>query len=75
MYGLGKSRSPLGRYLDKNKIKQDWLAKEAGLSRNVIGRLCDGEKNTDKIQIRSKYLVVSTLRKNGFDVRVDDFWN
>ncbi|MBB3132147.1 hypothetical protein FHS19_006874 [Paenibacillus rhizosphaerae] len=74
MYGLGKNRSLLGRYLDRNKIKQDWLAKEAGLSRNVIGRLCDGERSDDKIQVRSKVLVISALRKNGHDVRAADFW-
>lgn len=74
MLGLGKKRSPLGAFLDRNKLNQDWLAKEAGLSRNVIWRLCDGERNTEKIQVRSKSMVISALRKNGFDVTSIDFW-
>lgn len=75
MFGLGKKRSPLGAFLDRNKLSQDWLAKEAGLSRNVIWRLCDGERNTDKIQVRSKSKVISALRKHGFDVVAADFWD
>lgn len=74
MFGLGKKRSALGLFLDENKIKQEWLVKESGLSRNAITRLCDGGRDSDKLQIQSKAKVISALRKNGFDVQSSDFW-
>lgn len=72
--GLGKSRSKLGKYIDKNKITQEWLAKQSGLSRNAITRLCDGERDDEKLRVTSKSQVISALRKNGHHVMSDDFW-
>ena len=74
MFGLGKKRSPLGAFLDRNKLSQEWLANESGLSRNVIWRMCDGERDDSKIQVSSKSKVISALRKNGYDVTSLDFW-
>lgn len=75
MFGLGKSRSRLGVFLDKNKLKQEWLVKESGLSRDAVTRLCDGERDAEKLQVKSKSKAISALRKNGYDVRSDDFWD
>lgn len=74
MYGLGKNRSPLGLFLDRNGISQEWIVKQSGLSRNVLTRLCDGSRDNSKAQIESKQKIISVLRKNGYDVQVSDFW-
>lgn len=71
--GIGKERSKLGRFLDRNKLTQGWLAKISGVSRNEISRLSDGEKFTAP-RAETVQKIISALRKNGYDVRVDDFW-
>ncbi|MFK4167692.1 helix-turn-helix domain-containing protein [Paenibacillus lautus] len=75
MYGLGKKRSKLGAFLDREGITQEWLVKASGLSRDAVSRLCDGNKDPEKLQVRSKSKVISALRKNGYDVISDDFWS
>ncbi|OIB04843.1 hypothetical protein AK95_14600 [Paenibacillus sp. LC231] len=75
MYGLGKKRSKLGAFLDREGITQEWLVKKSGLSRDAVSRLCDGNKDHEKLQVRSKSKVISALRKNGYDVISDDFWS
>jgi predicted XRE-type DNA-binding protein len=74
MFGLGKSRSRFGQYLDNNKISQESVVKTSGLSRNAVSRLCDGDRNDEKLYVESKFKVVSALRKMGYDVRTEDFW-
>lgn len=74
MRGLGKNRSLLGMFLDRNGISQEWIVKESGLSRNVLTRLCDGSRDSSKMQVGSKQKVISVLRKHGFDVTASDFW-
>ena len=45
MFGLGKKRSRFGKYLDQHSITQQEMAKESGVSKSTISRLCDpGEK-------------------------------
>jgi len=75
MFGLGKTRTKLGKFIDKNKneINQEWLAKSSGLSRDGISRLCDGEKNVSPTE-DSMRKVISALRRKGYDVTMADFW-
>lgn len=74
MFGLGKSRSKLGAYLDRKNLSQEWLVKASGLSRNAVSRLCSGDQDPDKLQVASKSKVISALRKHGHDVQAGDFW-
>lgn len=74
MNGLGKPRSKFGKFIDKEGIKQEWLVKETKLSRNAITRLCDGSRDDSKLYIETKQKVISALRKQGYDVRMTDFW-
>lgn len=74
MYGLGKKRSKLGAFLDRNRITQEWLVSTSGLSRDAVSRLCDGNRDHEKLQIKSKSKVISALRKHGYDVMASDFW-
>lgn len=73
MYGLGKPRSKLGQFLDKNKLSQTWLEKQTGLTRNTVTYMCS--RDYDKgFSVRSRQKVISALRKHGYDVMVSDFW-
>lgn len=71
-YGLGKSRSDFGMYLDQNGIKQGEVASWSGVNRDTVAEMSnnpyyDGHKD-------KKYAVVSALRKQGYDVSISDFW-
>jgi hypothetical protein len=74
MFGLGKKRSKLGRFLDANGLNQEWLVKESKLSRDAVSRLCSGEQDPEKLHVKTKSKAISALRKNGYDVRSDHFW-
>jgi len=73
MFGLGKRRTKLGRFLDRNGLKQEWLVKESGINRESVSRLCDGEEKRSP-QERTIIKIIGTLRRHGHDVRADDFW-
>lgn len=73
MFGLGKSRSALGKYLDKKKLSQLWLSAESKVNRNTISELCDGSKELEPTE-KTITRIISALRKHGHDVRADDFW-
>ncbi|GAA2774323.1 hypothetical protein GCM10010451_68350 [Streptomyces virens] len=70
---LGKDRSPLGSFIDRNhRLSQEILAKETKLSRNTISDLCKGDSRRPQIQTQQK--IVSALRKLGYNVSTSDFW-
>lgn len=72
MFGLGKPRSKLGRWLDRRGLTQRWLAKEAKISEDTATRVCSDAKyipgNTTKRKI------LSVIRRINPNVRHDDFW-
>jgi transcriptional regulator with XRE-family HTH domain len=45
MFGLGKNRSKLGKFLDSKGITQTWLAQKSTVNKNTINDLCNGESD------------------------------
>lgn len=76
MFGLGKPRTKLGKFIDGNKDKLDQgkLAKSSGLSRDGVSRLCDGGKGVNPNETTQRK-IIGALRRMGFDVGPDDFWS
>lgn len=72
MFPWMKSRSRLGKWMDRNGVTQEWLSKETGISRNSISDLCDGTVENPRSLTRSK--VIKALRKVDENVHVSDFW-
>lgn len=72
MHGLGKKRTRLGRFLDKNKITQGWLVENAKLNRNTVTQLCGDDKYEPRAETVQK--IISAFRKHGHDVQGSDFW-
>lgn len=72
MYGLGKPRTKLGRWIDQNNISQLDLADYTGVSRNTISQLCNNEEYEPYEETIIK--VIRGLRRMGYDVSVSDFW-
>lgn len=68
----GKPRTKFGRFIDANRISQEWIISNIPLNRKTVYELCnDADYNPhDDTQVK----IVGKLRKQGYDVRVDDFW-
>lgn len=73
VFGLGKSRSRLGKFIDQRGITQDQLSKMSKTSRNTISALCHGGKSSGPYEA-TQIKIISALRKAGYDVRPEDFW-
>ncbi len=73
MFGLGKPRTVFGEFLDREGISQTWLVNNAGVNRDTVTRLCNDRDYSPNTSTVTK--VISTLRKNRFDVEFSDFWD
>lgn len=73
MFGLGKPRTRLGKWMDKQGITQQWLAKKAGLNKSTVSEL-----TTDKERIPSgttMQKILRALREIDPNVKSSDFWD
>ncbi|HDR7640804.1 helix-turn-helix domain-containing protein [Bacillus wiedmannii] len=73
MWGLGKKRTKLGKYLDKNGIEQEWLVRKSGLGRNTVGDLANDPDRSPTRRTMQKILKV--LREFDPRVKAEDFWD
>lgn len=71
MFGLGKKRSKLGKYIDSKGIHQSDLVKASGVSKNAVTRACSGDEVRD---ISKKLLVSGVNQLTGEKKKVSDFW-
>lgn len=74
MFGLGKKRSKLGKWLDGRGISQTWLANKARVSRNTINDLVAGDTNRAPTT-RTISKIVKALREVDSTVKSDDFFD
>ncbi|WLR54821.1 helix-turn-helix transcriptional regulator [Mesobacillus subterraneus] len=73
MFGLGKKRSKFGKYLDKHSITQKEVAKESGVSKSTISRLCDPDESEPTLGVAKK--IVKALKRYDGHVDYKDFWD
>lgn len=73
MFGLGKKRSKLGKWLDQRGISQVWLARESKVSRERVGQLCSDDDDLPTMRTAKK--ILGALRTVDPSVRQDDFWS
>ncbi len=72
MFGIGKKRTPLGEWLDKKGIPQEWIVKETKLNKFTISKLAN---KTDHIPSgRTMKKILQALRKIDPNIKQDDFW-
>ncbi|MCU4818850.1 MULTISPECIES: helix-turn-helix transcriptional regulator [Bacillus cereus group] len=59
--------------LDLNNLTQQDLAKERGMSKSTISRVCQGDKFSPTMRNAQK--IIKALKKlTGKEVDYDDFW-
>lgn len=71
-FGLGKSRSKFGRWVDQNGIVQSDIAKKSGLSNTTISTMCNDKEYVPKLETWIK--VQKALKSLGYNVDRDDFF-
>lgn len=72
MYGLGKNRSKLGRFIDNHGIKQGQLAVKAGVNKDTITKACTQGESVRRI---TKRKIIEALREiTNKPLFEDDFW-
>ncbi|WP_339820550.1 helix-turn-helix transcriptional regulator [Paenibacillus sp. FSL R7-0216] len=72
MWGLGKKRSLLGKWLDKSGYNQEDLVKISKVSRNTISKACSDPDYIPSPQVAKK--ILKALREVDPSVRADQFW-
>lgn len=72
MFGLGKPRTKFGKWLDKNGILQNDVAKASKVGRTTISNMCSDKSYAPKYSTFEK--VRRGLKKMGYDVEYEDFW-
>ncbi|WP_169088657.1 transcriptional regulator [Paenibacillus sp. PL91] len=72
MLGIRKKRTPLGEWLDKKGILQEWIVKEAKLNKFTISKLAN---KTDLMPSgRTMKKILQAVRKIDPNIKQDDFW-
>lgn len=74
MFGLGKKRSKLGKWLDDRGISQQWLSKDSKVSRSTVSELCKADPDHEPTQGTIKK-VMKSIRKIDDRVKVEDFFD
>lgn len=74
MFGLGKNRSSLGKWLDDRGISQQWLSKKSKVGSSTISNLCSANCDHEPTQ-RTMKKVLNAIREIDNKVKADDFWD
>lgn len=72
MFGLGKPRSRLGKWLDSSGKTQRWLATEAKISEDTATRICSDETYIPGNTTKKK--ILNVIRRFEPNIKHDDFW-
>lgn len=73
MWGLGKNRSRLGKWLDQHGYTQEDLVRESKVNRNTVSQLCSDDHYVPSGRTMQK--VIKALREVDPTVRADQFWH
>lgn len=74
MFGLGKKRSKLGKWLDERGISQQWLSNDSKVSRSTVSELCKKNPGHEPTQ-RTIKRIMKSIRKIDPNAKVDDFFD
>ncbi|MDO6851756.1 transcriptional regulator [Priestia megaterium] len=73
MFGLGKKRSKLGKFIDKHSITTTEFSKACGVSRKTIGIVCNDKNYIPRQDIIKK--ILKTVRRIDSSAKINDFWD
>jgi predicted transcriptional regulator len=73
MWGIGKPRSKLGKWLDLKGLEQQDLAKASKVSPNTITKACTDEDYIPRQDVMKKLL--KAIRQIDSGAKMSDFWD
>ena len=73
LWGLGKKRSKLGRWLDRNGYSQEDLTRASKVSRNTVSRVCSDPEYLPTAKTIKK--LMRAVRQIDPGANVDDFFD
>ncbi|WP_078382327.1 helix-turn-helix domain-containing protein [Sutcliffiella halmapala] len=73
MWGIGKRRSALGKWLDKNGLEQQELAKTAKVSKNTVSKACSEVDYVPSPGVMKK--ILKAIRQVDPNAKMNDFWD
>jgi transcriptional regulator with XRE-family HTH domain len=73
LWGLGKKRSKLGKFIDQNGYSQEDLMKAAKIGRSTVSRLCSDPEYSPTANTIKK--IMKAIRKLDPTARADDFFD
>jgi transcriptional regulator with XRE-family HTH domain len=73
MWGIGKPRSKLGKFLYSHGLEQQELAKTAKVSENTISKACNNKDYIPRQDVMKKLL--KAIRKVDPNAKMSDFWD
>ena len=71
-FGLGKSRTKLGKWIDQRGIPQTELQRLSQLSKGTVSRLCSDKQYAPHSRTANK--ILAALKKLDANVTYEDFW-
>ncbi|MCM3663433.1 helix-turn-helix transcriptional regulator [Mesobacillus subterraneus] len=73
MWGVGKPRSKLGKWLDTKGLNQQDLGREAKISKNTLTKVCNNPEYIPRQDIMKK--ILGAIRKVDPEAKMSDFWD
>lgn len=73
MFGFGKKRTKLGKWIDSNRFTQEELSRSSKVSRNTISKACSDRDYTPSTGVMKK--ILNAIRKVDPGVKANDFWD
>lgn len=73
MFGFGKPRSKLGKWLDSRGISQEWLATKTKISRNTISKIASDKDYSPTLATVKK--IMKAIREVDKGANSSDFFD
>jgi DNA-binding XRE family transcriptional regulator len=73
MFGIGKPRTNLGKWIDQEGITQEELSKMAGINRDTASASCSQRGYTPSPIIMKK--ILKAVRQIDPSAKADQFWD
>jgi predicted transcriptional regulator len=73
MWGIGKPRTKLGKWLDKRSIEQQELEKVSKVSRKTITKACNDKDYIPGPGVMKK--ILKAIRQIDPNAKMNDFWD
>ncbi|WP_100374817.1 transcriptional regulator [Bacillus sp. FJAT-45037] len=73
MFGSGKKRSKLGKFIDKHSVSTVEFSKETGVSRRTLTKVCNEDHYVPSPVVMKK--ILKSVRKVDPNLKINDFWD